>query len=65
MSKTRPGWVRSSRCEAGTCVEVKFGPDHVLVRDSKNPDITPLQFSHAEWIAFLKGAVAGEFSPAQ
>jgi hypothetical protein len=61
MSTTRSGWVRSSRCESGTCVEVKFEPGHVFVRDSKNPHNAPLQFSNAEWDAFLKGAVAGEF----
>jgi hypothetical protein len=56
-------WFKSSRsAEAGACVEVRR-PDagHVYVRDSKDPDGTPLRFTSAEWTAFVAGAKAGEF----
>lgn len=42
------------------CVEVAHNAGGVLVRDSKDPHHT-LQFTVAEWDAFLKGAKAGEF----
>ncbi|RTL64474.1 MAG: DUF397 domain-containing protein [Pseudonocardiaceae bacterium] len=54
----------SSFCSLGDCVEVGQAPDGtVLVRDSKTREFE-LQFSHEEWVAFLKGVKAGEFDPA-
>lgn len=45
----------------GECVEVRFGPGDVLVRDSKGREGPMLRFTHSEWRAFLAGAVDGEF----
>lgn len=48
----------------GSCVEVAFldnGACPVLVRDSKHQSGPVLEFTHAEWDAFLKGVRAGEF----
>ena len=56
-----PAWRRSSRCASTTCVEVAKVDDLYLVRDSKNPDATALEFTEAEWEAFVEGVAAGEF----
>lgn len=58
-----PDFRKSSRSGGGQhCVEVAWNiPDKVLVRDSKAPDGPVLEFTHAEWDAFLGGAVDGEF----
>ncbi|GAA1837643.1 hypothetical protein GCM10009836_15440 [Pseudonocardia ailaonensis] len=53
----------SSFCQSGACVEVAHRDDQVLVRDSKDPDGPVLRFTSDEWIAFLRGAEAGEFTP--
>lgn len=54
-------WLRSSRCGSAACVEVSRDGDHVLLRDSKNPENTPMEFTLAEWRAFISGAQNGEF----
>ena len=54
-------WRRSSYCGNGTCVEVRFDGDVVLVRDSKRPEQEPLQFTTEEWAAFGAGMRDGEF----
>ena len=58
------GWRRSSYCvgAATTCVEVATDATNVLVRDSKEPEGPVLRFSHDEWLMFVRGVVAGEFS---
>lgn len=53
-------WRRSTRCEAGNCVEVAAGMVTVAVRDSKDPDGGWLKLSHGAWSAFLAGVKAGE-----
>jgi Domain of unknown function (DUF397) len=53
-------WLRAS-CEDGSCVEVASAGDGVAMRDSKNQDGPILQFTRAEWAAFLGGAKAGDF----
>jgi hypothetical protein len=63
MAHSQSGWIRSSKCESNTCVEVLLLPDQVLVRDSKNPDGAQLKFTPSEWLAFTRGVVAGDFSP--
>lgn len=59
--KPDPTWRKSSRCGTSTCVEIARHGDHYLIRDSKNPDAPALQFSAAEWNAFVAGIEAGEF----
>jgi hypothetical protein len=54
-------WVRSSLCASNACVEVAHAEDRVLLRDSKQPAVAPLEFTTAEWAAFLAGARGGEF----
>ncbi|HEY9408004.1 MAG TPA: DUF397 domain-containing protein [Jiangellaceae bacterium] len=58
-------WIKSSFSNANDgsdCVEVAALPDGGrAVRDSKNPAGDILQFTAGEWIAFVKGARAGEF----
>ena len=46
---------------SGNCVQVAFGPEGVHVRNSRDPDGSPLLFTRAEWAAFIAGAKAGEF----
>jgi hypothetical protein len=54
-------WRRSSRCSSDACVEVAWTGDHVLLRDSKDLAKAPMEFTAAEWAAFVKGARGGEF----
>lgn len=54
-------WRKARRCEASSCVEVAFGGDHVLVRDSKDPDSPVLRFTRDEWTAFVGGVKDGDF----
>lgn len=56
-------WRKSkvSNTQGGECVEVRFAGDAVLVRHSQAPSGPVLEFSHAEWKAFLTGARDGEF----
>jgi hypothetical protein len=55
-------WRKSSRCgDSGQCVEIAFVPEGILVRDSKQPEATPLRFTRDEWDAFLSGVRGGEF----
>ncbi|MEU1618628.1 DUF397 domain-containing protein [Streptomyces sp. NPDC005722] len=53
-------WFKSSHSggEGGECVEVAVGQGIVHVRDSKDPDGPGLDFTSAEWAAFV-GFVAG------
>lgn len=57
------GWRRSTVCGAGPeCVEVAARPGGgAAVRDSKDPDGSVLEFTAAEWAAFLAGVRAGQF----
>ena len=55
-------FVRSTKCGASTdCVEVAIpeGQDLVVVRSSQSGD--SVVFTRFEWVAFIKGAKAGEF----
>jgi hypothetical protein len=47
-------WRKSSHSGQGgqDCVEVAGLAPVIAVRDSKNPDRTPLVFSRSEWAAF-------------
>ena len=57
-----PQWRKSSRCSHGTCVEVAKVDDQYLIRDSKNPHLEAHSFTEAEWLAFVAGVQAGEFT---
>jgi hypothetical protein len=46
------GWRRSTRCEAGNCVEVARATDAVRVRNSTQP-ADELVLSHEQWRGFL------------
>ena len=63
---SRTTFRRSSFCGELNCVEVAAAPDgSVLLRDTKDEENGPiLRFTEQEWIDFLQGVVAGEFSPA-
>jgi hypothetical protein len=53
----------SSFCNLGDCVEVGMRPDGtVAVRDTKDRS-GELQFTAAEWAAFVAGVKNGEFDP--
>ncbi|WP_328468799.1 DUF397 domain-containing protein [Actinoplanes sp. NBC_00393] len=56
-------WRKSRRSDGGgNCVEVSFAADGTIgVRDSKNRTGPVLEFSTAEWEAFLGGVRDGEF----
>jgi hypothetical protein len=57
-------WRKSTWSSGGdNCVEVAFAADGTVgVRDSKQKGLGPvLEFTPAEWEAFLGGAVDGEF----
>lgn len=61
MSDHEWEWIVSST--SGNCVEVAIvNPDQIMVRDSKNPAGPMLQFTGAEWDAFLDGVERGEFN---
>jgi hypothetical protein len=46
----------------GNCVEVAAGPEGgAWVRNSRFPDGPVLEYTRAEWEAFVGGAKAGEF----
>jgi hypothetical protein len=55
-------WRKSTRCEAGGCVEVAPVAGGMAMRDSKDPDSPVLRFSHTGWDAFVSAIRAGEFS---
>lgn len=57
-------WRRSKRCASGACVEVARNGERFLMRDSKNPGGTPLEFDRGTWEAFLAGVKSDEFSKA-
>ncbi len=57
-----PIFRKSSRCSGGSCVEVARDGDQYLIRDSKRPEVAPLAFTKDEWVAFVEGVNAGEFS---
>ena len=55
-------WIKSSRSIAsGACVELAKVGQFIAIRDSKNPDVAPHYYSHAEMAAFLEGVKRGEF----
>lgn len=61
ISKPERKWLRAQRCTGGNCVEVAKVDDSYLVRNSRAPGVE-LSFSEGEWLAFVEGVKAGEFS---
>ncbi|WP_459549966.1 DUF397 domain-containing protein [Nocardia sp. X0981] len=57
-------WRKSSFTNPETCVEVaKTTTGNFLVRNSNSPNSGTVEFTDAEWIAFIKGVKNGEFDP--
>jgi hypothetical protein len=55
-------WRKSSRSNAGTCVELaRLSDGSIGVRNSNEPDAAMVRFTPTEISAFLQGAKAGEF----
>jgi predicted secreted Zn-dependent protease len=54
-------WRRSTWSGGGNCVEVSVTSESVLMRNSQRPEGPVVEFSHAEWQAFLKGVHDGQF----
>lgn len=56
-------WIKSSLSSYnGNCVEVAdLTSDRIRVRDSKHPKGAVLNFTPAEWDAFIGGVYKGEF----
>lgn len=50
-------WRKSSACANGDCVEVAYGEDRVLVRNSRTADII-LEVPRSRWPAFLADVIA-------
>ncbi|MGW4021518.1 DUF397 domain-containing protein [Streptomyces sp. NPDC005009] len=50
-----PEWIKSSYStpDGPDCVEVATAPDHILIRDSKNPNGPRLTLTPTTWTAFL------------
>lgn len=63
MSKAKRDWFKSSYSGDGACVEVRLGKS-VHLRDSKDADGPELTVGKAQWTAFLRGVVDGEFDMA-
>jgi hypothetical protein len=56
-------WIRSTKCDGGTCVEVALVgtvEPTVGVRNSRVPGEV-VWFDREEWSAFLAGVKAGDF----
>jgi hypothetical protein len=54
-------WVKSVHSGDGNCVEIAFVGNRVGVRDSKDRSGPVLEFTHAEWAAFVAGVQDGSF----
>jgi hypothetical protein len=64
MDLSGADWRKSSWSsgDGGTCVEVATNLTGIIaVRDSKDPQGPALIFNPAEWVAFVRGVMAGEF----
>jgi hypothetical protein len=61
MAAMRPVWRTSRASATQECVEVAILRDSVLVRHSKRSSEAVLEFTVAEWRAFLTGVRQGEF----
>lgn len=55
-------WRRGSRCGSANCVEVAGTARSIFVRDSKDPDGPPLEFSREAWGTFITAIERGQFA---
>jgi hypothetical protein len=62
---TPRGWFKATKSggNGGQCVQVNMDTlsidDTIRLRDSKNPDVAPFEYSRAEWTALLDGVLTG------
>ena len=61
MFETHTSWRTASVCHTGSCVQVAFFEDSVMVRDSKDPNGPRLVITPADWRSFLDGVKKDEF----
>lgn len=54
-------WRKSTASQNTECAEVAFAAESVLLRHSQDPAGPVLEFTLAEWAAFLAGVRNGEF----
>jgi hypothetical protein len=54
-------WMKSSRCDNASCVEVARIGEDVGIRDSKLAGGPILTFSRSQWSSFVAGVRAGDF----
>lgn len=61
MSTPTP-WIKAQASSGGAqCVEMRRNGETIQVRDSKHPDGPALDYTAAEFAAWLDGAKKGEF----
>lgn len=53
-------WKRSSFCESGACIEVRYDGGIILARDSTRPNLM-IVAGEQNWADFIAGVKAGEF----
>jgi Domain of unknown function (DUF397) len=46
-------WIRSTKCDTGSCLEAQVHDDRVVIRNSTDPDGQRLSVSGARWGAFM------------
>jgi uncharacterized protein DUF397 len=62
QSRSRsPAWRAARNCQSGECAEVARHGEEILIRSSRSPDRV-IQLTVAEWRAFERGMLAGEFT---
>jgi len=61
QNRSELDWLRSSSCASNGCLEVAFTEREVKMRNSNTPEDAIISCDHAEWLAFIVAAKAGEF----
>ena len=59
--RDRSAWRTSSHSSGGACVQLRLGPDSVMIRNSRDPEGAVLVFDLAAFKGFLEAVRAGEF----
>ena len=55
-------WRKSSySSDSGNCVEVASAPNHIYVRDSKDPQLTAISYNTGAWRAFIRAVRTDAF----